>query len=474
MEQSDTNCKAERAPAYSEDAEQAVLSALLLEPTALRIVRPLIEAEDFFRRSHARIYRSVVALADRGTVADPITLAEELDQQGELTAAGGKEYIGFLVDAVPTAANIEYHARIVVDRAQRRALCAAAETLRQRAVDGALDVPTIVRAQRDAYDTLLGSLEMHALPPARRASAMPPAPPVRWVVDQLWPAGEIGLIVGDGGSFKSSAAVHLAGAIAAGSRAFGRFSVRHAPALIVSAEDSADVVLMRLRAFIAGQKWPLDVLDNVHVLAEPDITLADVRWQSHIMREAKRVAAGFVVLDPLAELVDGDESSNSEMRPFVKYVRRLGSETGAGIAIVHHAGKAGDGKRQLDRIRGASAFASAARTILFFDYKDDGVHVSNLKNSRAPKVDDFVLRHWIDSVPGNRAEWTSARLTIDGGAAPSFSRAERFVLTQVAASPRQLGSGELRRAAVGTGVSAEDVSSAIASLGAAKRIDFVA
>ena len=57
------------------------------------------------------------AISQQGTVVDPLTLAEELNRRGELDAAGGKEYIGFLVDAVPTAANVEYHAKIVLEKA---------------------------------------------------------------------------------------------------------------------------------------------------------------------------------------------------------------------------------------------------------------------------------------------------------------------------------------------------------------------
>jgi replicative DNA helicase len=76
----------------------------------------------FYAERHRRIFRAMVAITERGSVVDPLTLSEELGRKGELEAAGGKDYIGYLVDAVPTAANVEYHAEIVREKAVLRQL----------------------------------------------------------------------------------------------------------------------------------------------------------------------------------------------------------------------------------------------------------------------------------------------------------------------------------------------------------------
>ena len=80
-------------------------------------------------------------LFERGTVIDPITVHEELKSTGELEAAGGIAYIGTLLEAVPTAANIEYHARIVQQKAVVRSLIDAAKTIIQDAHDGGPSPP---------------------------------------------------------------------------------------------------------------------------------------------------------------------------------------------------------------------------------------------------------------------------------------------------------------------------------------------
>jgi replicative DNA helicase len=112
----------DRQPPYSEDAEQAVLSAMLMDQDAIVRAVELVDDSMFYAERHRRIFRAMVAITERGSVVDPLTLSEELGRKGELEAAGGKDYIGYLVDAVPTAANVEYHAEIVREKAVLRQL----------------------------------------------------------------------------------------------------------------------------------------------------------------------------------------------------------------------------------------------------------------------------------------------------------------------------------------------------------------
>ncbi len=100
----------------------------------------------FYREAHRRLFRAMTRLFERGDVIDVITLSEELKKTGELDAAGGLPYLAELLDAVPTAANIEYHAKIVKEKALLRRLIEAASTIirdvydqGERAVEEVLD-----------------------------------------------------------------------------------------------------------------------------------------------------------------------------------------------------------------------------------------------------------------------------------------------------------------------------------------------
>jgi replicative DNA helicase len=126
-----------RAP-WSEDAERAVIAAMLMDQDALLRATEHVVDSMFYREGHRRIFRAMVTISERGDVVDPLTLVEELNRRGELEAVGGKDYIGFLLDVVPTAANVEYHARIVQEKAILRGVIETCTTLVTEAYEGKL------------------------------------------------------------------------------------------------------------------------------------------------------------------------------------------------------------------------------------------------------------------------------------------------------------------------------------------------
>ncbi|MDA0329977.1 MAG: replicative DNA helicase [Gemmatimonadetes bacterium] len=112
----------DRTPPFSMEAETAVLGGMLIDREAVTRAVEHIGDGMFYREGNRRLYRAMIRLFERGDVIDVITVAEELKNTGELESAGGLDYLGQLVDAVPTAANIEYHARIIRDKALLRRL----------------------------------------------------------------------------------------------------------------------------------------------------------------------------------------------------------------------------------------------------------------------------------------------------------------------------------------------------------------
>ncbi|MFW5952211.1 MAG: DnaB-like helicase N-terminal domain-containing protein, partial [Gemmatimonadota bacterium] len=110
----------DRQPPYAAEAEVSVLGGMLIDHDAVAKAVEIIDDSMFYREGHRRIYRSMARLFQRGEVVDPTTVVEELKKTDELEQAGGLPYLAELLDAVPTAANIEYHARIVRERALMR------------------------------------------------------------------------------------------------------------------------------------------------------------------------------------------------------------------------------------------------------------------------------------------------------------------------------------------------------------------
>ncbi len=134
----------DRRPPYSEDAEQAVLGAMLLDTDAIVRALELVDESMFYREGHRRIFKAMLTISQGGAVVDPLTLADELEKQGSLQAAGGKDYIGVLLYVVPTAANIEYHCKIVREKALRRRLIEVAQSLVTEAHESAADAGELI------------------------------------------------------------------------------------------------------------------------------------------------------------------------------------------------------------------------------------------------------------------------------------------------------------------------------------------
>ncbi len=120
-----------RQAPWSNEAEQAVLGAMLLDQDAALKAAELLDDTMFYREGHRLLFRAMQALTERGDVIDPVTLRDELQHRGDLDRAGGMEYVAGLIDVVPTAANLDYHVRIVRDKAVLRRLVEAATEIVQ-------------------------------------------------------------------------------------------------------------------------------------------------------------------------------------------------------------------------------------------------------------------------------------------------------------------------------------------------------
>ncbi len=113
-----------------------MLAAMLIDAEAITRATEIVDDTMFFREGHRRIYRAIISLMERGSGIDVVTLADELERRGEMDASGGREYLSFLADAVPTAANVEHHARIVKEKALLRRLIEVSTQIAGEAFEG--------------------------------------------------------------------------------------------------------------------------------------------------------------------------------------------------------------------------------------------------------------------------------------------------------------------------------------------------
>jgi replicative DNA helicase len=147
--------QAPTVPPQNLDAEESVLGAMMLSPGAIAAVSEILSSDgrEFYRESHAKIYRAALALYAKGEPVDAITLVDEIDERGELEDVGGKVRIHELAALVPAAANSGHYARIVHESATLRGLIHAGGEIARLGWDRPGDTTELVdRAEQILFD----------------------------------------------------------------------------------------------------------------------------------------------------------------------------------------------------------------------------------------------------------------------------------------------------------------------------------
>jgi replicative DNA helicase len=150
----------ERIPPHNIEAEQSVIGAVFLQPEAFVSASEILRHEDFYRAAHQRIFAAMTHLADRGEPIDVVTVTTYLNDRKELEEAGGVSYLTQIAESGPTAANIEYYARIVEEKA-----------LLRRLIRAATDIVTAGFEREDEVDDVLNEAEKTILEVSSRKTS---------------------------------------------------------------------------------------------------------------------------------------------------------------------------------------------------------------------------------------------------------------------------------------------------------------
>lgn len=129
-----------KLPPQALDLEEAVLGALMLEKSALAQVDSFLKADDFYSEAHQVIYEAILSLSNESKPVDMRTVVHKLRSTGKLELIGGVSYIAELTSKVSSAANLEYHGRIVIECSLKRKMIRIQSDLLQAAYEDSTDV----------------------------------------------------------------------------------------------------------------------------------------------------------------------------------------------------------------------------------------------------------------------------------------------------------------------------------------------
>ncbi len=124
-------------PPHSIEAEESILSAVLMDNTVLLDVLEVLSPKDFYRSAHEKIFAAMVDLFQRDEPVDLVTLSNRLREKGQLEEVGGAAFLARLVDTVPMAVNAGHYARIIHDKAIVRRLIEKANAITRRCLEDA-------------------------------------------------------------------------------------------------------------------------------------------------------------------------------------------------------------------------------------------------------------------------------------------------------------------------------------------------
>ena len=116
-------------PPHDPEAEKSVLGALLLDKDAVVKIVETLRPSHFYKSSHEKIYEAMLTLYEKREPIDLVTVPAELKRMGELESSGGVTYLTELVNAVPTAANVEFYSRMVSEDYVKRSVMKAASEI---------------------------------------------------------------------------------------------------------------------------------------------------------------------------------------------------------------------------------------------------------------------------------------------------------------------------------------------------------
>ena len=353
----------ERTPPHDLLAEQSALGGMLLSKDAVADVVEVVRGGDFYIPKHEIIYDAILSLYSHGEPTDVITVTDELTKVGELSRAGGAEYLHTLTSLVPTAANAGYYANIVAEKALLRRLVEAGTRITQMGYKAEGEVLDLVNnAQAEIY-SVTGSQETEDYVPLTDAvtvaideieaakhkdGSMTGVPTGFAELDELTNGlhpGQMIIVAARPALGKSTLALDFARAAA----------IKHdMPTIFFSLEMGRSEIAMRLlsaEASVPLQSMRKGTVDNrdwttiastrgrindapLYIDDSPNMTLVEIRAKCRRLKQ--RVGLKMVIIDYLQLMTSGKrvESRQQEVSEFSRALKLLAKELSVPVIAI--------------------------------------------------------------------------------------------------------------------------------------------
>ncbi len=422
----------DRTPPQSTEAERSVLGAMLLNPDAVAAAVEILgeDLDTFYVEAHRHIYEAVLELFRRNTPVDPTTLVEQLNRLEALDAAGGPAYIADLAGAVPTSANVEYYARIVLEAALLRRLITACTQVVGEAYHAEGDVDALLDK---AEAQIFAIAERKHFNPIYKVSTLLQEGIQRIETQLKSSSGITGVPTGieelDNllSGFQSSDMIVLGARPSVGKTAFALNIAAHVAShlnrgvLIFTIEMSKEQLVQRLlcmvghvdsqrlrTGFLARNEFPkiqqaADVLSRAPIYIDESPSMTALELRSKARRHAARYPVDLIIIDYLQLMTTGRSAENRqvEIAEISRAIKGLARELRVPVLALsqlsREAEKDESGIPKLSHLRESGAIEQDADVVLILqrlrekgDQHHDNIiriHVSKQRNGPTGYVD---------------------------------------------------------------------------------------
>lgn len=341
-----------RVPPHNLEAEDALLGAAILSIDAARILVEQTAASDYYSPANGRIARAISTLVVSEVAPDPVTLAEQLRQDGALDDVGGISRLGELMNATPSVSSAAHYARIISDAARLRRLLAAGAGIVDLAystspadLSSAIDRATasISELVADSSGEILSTLSIPDIGEALDGNLVADSADLLLRTDGLgliYP-GKMHMFQAEPSVGKSWVAFHLCREVLAAGGS----------AVVIDYEDSLHPVLVRMQTVGANHEQLRTRFRYVH--PEGPMGAAEILRLFALVEEMN---PDVVVIDGVAESLSRDGLSEDSATDFVQWTdklpRRL-ARTGAAVVMLDHVAKDSENRGRWARGTGA-------------------------------------------------------------------------------------------------------------------------
>ena len=253
--------------------------------------------------------------------------------------------------------------------------------------------------------------------------ALAPHPPIKWIIDKLISTGSLSMFFGDPGTKKTFSMLSLAVCVAL-EKPWLDFETKGRNVLIVDEESGEHRLALRLGKAIRGELG--DESMPIKFVSLGGFNLDNKEGESEFQSLIKTTDAGLVIIDALAEIMNGDENSKKDTHPVFASLRRIAEKTRAAIILIHHSNKNGG-------YRGSSAIKGALDQMIKIESKDD----SNWIEFTTEKSRDSVAVNFVAEATWTENQFHLRRAEVKDKVKP-LSRSQSYViryLTKKGASP---------------------------------------